>query len=99
MLETVIVYMQKISSGLQYKESAFVMITCEDYDTKIADALRSIPEVKEIQYTCGNYDIIVKIETESAESLKIVLDMKIRKIEKIRATTVLISSPVIVFSR
>jgi anthranilate phosphoribosyltransferase len=80
----------------RYKESAFVMITCEDeQDIFVLDALRSISEIKEIQHTYGNYDIIIKIETDTVKSLKDVIDLKIKKIGKIRATTTLISSPMI----
>ena len=89
--------MQSATDGPRYKESAFVMITCEDCTEPLMDALRSIPEVKEIQSTCGNYDVIVKIETDSADSLREVIAMKIRKIDKIRATTTLISSPILVY--
>ena len=81
----------------RYMESAFVMITCEECTGSLVDSLRSIPEVKEVQPTCGNYDVIVKIEAESAESLREVISSKIRSIEKIRATTTLISSPILVY--
>ena len=86
------------SHGMQrYKESAFVMITCEDDCEQVVEALKSISEIKEIQYTCGNYDVIVKIEAPTAESLREIISTKIRQIEKIRATTTLISSPILVY--
>jgi DNA-binding Lrp family transcriptional regulator len=82
----------------QYKESAFVMITCKDeQDFEVIEVLKSITEVKEIQHTWGNYSIIVKIETDTARSLSYVIESKIRTIEKIRATTTLISSPILVY--
>lgn len=90
-------YMQASTERPRYVESAFVMITCEERTGSLVDSLRSIPEVKEIQSTCGNYDVIVKIETESAESLREIISSKIRRIEKIRATTTLISSPILVY--
>ena len=89
--------MQISSEGPRYMQSAFVMITCEECTGSLVDSLRSIPEVKEVQPTCGNYDVIVKIETDSAESLRKVIASKIRSIEKIRATTTLISSPILVY--
>ena len=89
--------MQRSSASPRYVESAFVMITCEECTGSLVDSLRSIPEVKEVQPTCGNYDVIVKIETDSAKSLREVISSKIRSIEKIRATTTLISSPIIVY--
>jgi len=94
---TGMVSMERSSASPRYMESAYVMITCEECTEPLVDSLRSIPEVKEVQPTCGNYDVIVKIEAESAESLREVIASKIRSIEKIRATTTLISSPVLVF--
>lgn len=88
----------QISHEPQYKESAFVMITCEDdQDLQVVEALKSILEVKEIQHTYGNYSIIVKVEADTAKSLVDVIKYKIRIIDKIRSTTTLISSPMIVF--
>lgn len=88
----------QISFEPKYKESAFVMITCEDeQDLQVVEALKSILEVKEIQHTCGNYSIIVKVETDTAKSLVDVIQYKIRAIDKIRSTTTLISSPVLIF--
>lgn len=91
--------MEPLFQRLQYKESAFVMISCEDeFDAYMEEALRSISEVKEIQPTTGKYDVIVKIESPSTESLREVIDLKIRTISKVRATTTLISSPILVYT-
>lgn len=89
------IYMEIFGRELRYKESAFVMITCEEYSETLVEKLQSILEIKEIQPTCGSYDLIVKIEADSPESLREVICMKIRKMEKIRTTTTLISSPMI----
>ena len=90
--------LMQMSSRPQYKESAFVMITCEDEQgLPVVEALKLISEVKEIQHTYGNYDIIVKIETDTTQSMKEVISTKIRTIEKIRATTTLISSPILIY--
>jgi len=94
---TGMISMERSSASPRYMESAFVMITCEECTGSLVDLLRSIPEVKEVQPTCGNYDVIVKIEADSAESLREVISSKIRSIEKIRATTTLISSPILVY--
>jgi len=91
------VSMERSSASPRYMESAYVMITCEECTGSLVDSLRAIDEVKEVQPTCGNYDVIVKIEAESAESLREVIASKIRGIEKIRATTTLISSPILVY--
>ena len=95
--DTPIKYMEA-SHDRKYKESAFVMITCIDnYDMQVVETLSSIPEVKEIQHTYGNYDVVIKIETDTAESLRDAIESKIRTLDKIRATTTLISSPMLVF--
>lgn len=78
-------------------QSAFVLITSKDCKESLAESLASICEVKEVQYTCGNYDVIVKIETDSEKSLREVIASKIKSIEKIRAATTLISSPMLVY--
>jgi len=85
------------TDGPKYKESAYVMITCHDDGLQVVEDLRSIDEIKEIQPTCGNYDVIVKIETDSVKSLREVISSKIRTLDKVRATTTLISSPMISF--
>lgn len=97
MSRTGMISMERSSASPRYMESAFVMITCEECTEPLVDALREIDEVKEVQPTCGNYDVIVKIEAESAESLREVISSKIRTMEKIRATTTLISSPILVY--
>ena len=97
MSQTGMIFMRTSSDSPKYVESAFVMITCEDCTESLMESLRAICEVKEVQPTCGNYDLIVKIEADSAESLREVISLKIRSIEKIRATTTLISSPILVY--
>lgn len=89
--------MQISSDAPKYRESAYVMITCEDCTKSMMTELESIQEIKEIHPTCGNYDVIVKIETDSIDSLQQVVMEKIRKIEKIRTTTILVSSPILVY--
>jgi len=89
--------MQRSSDEPRYVQSAFVMITCEDCTQSLVDSLKEISEIKEVQPTCGNYDVIVKIETDSADSLREVIYSKIHKIEKIRSTTTLVSSPILVY--
>ncbi len=88
---------QSLGDEPQYKQSAYVMITCEECTESLVDKLRTIFEVKEIQPTCGNYDVIVRVEADSADSLRDVICSKIRKIDKIRSTATLVSSPILVY--
>lgn len=97
MVPSVTIYMASTSDSPVFRESAYVMITCHDDGHHVADQLRLIDEIKEIQPTCGRYDVIVKIETDSVQSLKDVISSKIRTIDQVRATTTLISSPIISF--
>ena len=97
MISSVIVHMETSTDDSIYKECAYVMITCHDDGHQVADQLRVIDEIKEIQPTCGNYDVIVKIETDSVKSLCDIISTKIRTIDKVRATTTLISSPITSF--
>lgn len=77
--------------NLNKKEIAYVAINCEHgYEQFIINKLQSIDGVIEIQNTIGNYDILVKIEAQSLESLRELITWKIRKLEKIRSSTNLI---------
>ena len=81
-----------------YYESAFVLLSCEgECDGSVEELLRIIPEIKEIQPTTGRYDVIVKIESPTAESLRDVIYSKVRTIPQVRSTTTLISSPILVY--
>ena len=77
--------------NLNKKEMAYVAINCEHgFEQFIIHKLQSIDGVIEIQNTLGNYDIIIKIEAQSLESLRDLITWKIRKLEKIRSSTNLI---------
>ena len=77
--------------NLNKKEIAYVAINCEHgFEQFIINKLQSIDGVIEIQNTIGNYDILVKIEAQSLESLRELITWKIRKLEKIRSSTNLI---------
>jgi hypothetical protein len=72
------------------REVAYVMINCESgCEELVIEQLKSIQDVGEVQGIHGNYDIIVKLETESLEILREIITFKIRKIQKIRTTTTL----------
>ena len=78
-------------SKLHESCTAYIMITCETGSEElISEELKMIDGVKELQSTFGAYDIIVKIELLTVESLRDVITYKIRKISKIRATTTVV---------
>lgn len=67
------------------------MITCETgCEELVSDRIKEISEIKEIKNTVGNYDIIIKIESESTEQLRDLITMKIRSTPQILATTTLL---------
>jgi DNA-binding Lrp family transcriptional regulator len=71
-------------------EIAYVMVTCEDGFEEITEQIRSLDGVKEVTSTAGQYDIIVKIEVSTTETLRELLILKIRRIPKVRSTTTIV---------
>ncbi len=59
-------------------------------EDEVMDALVKMPEVKEAMIVYGPYDLVVKISTDTAESLRKLISEKIRKLPKIKSTTTLI---------
>lgn len=56
------------------------------------NALQNIPQISEAHSLYGVYDIICKIETETMEELKDVMSNKIRRIEEVKATIIMMMS-------
>jgi len=74
-------------------ETTCVMINCEaGSESTVIDQIQTIPGVKESMRTSGPYDILAIIESTSVESLKEIIENKIRTIPQIRATTTLVIS-------
>ncbi len=72
--------------------SAFVLITCDlGAEEDVISHLKTIDGVKEVHGTFGAYDIIAKIESDNAETLRDIITWKIRKIERIRSTLTLMT--------
>ncbi len=72
--------------------SAFILITCDlGAEEDVISHLKTIDGVKEVHGTFGAYDIIAKIESDNAETLRDTIAWKIRKIERIRATLTLMT--------
>ncbi|MBI2648812.1 MAG: Lrp/AsnC ligand binding domain-containing protein [Thaumarchaeota archaeon] len=53
--------------------------------------LRGMENVKEAHQVYGVYDIVAKLEAESTEKLKGVLEEKVRKLENVRSTLTVIA--------
>jgi len=70
--------------------SAYVLITCDlGAEEDVISHLKTIDGVREVHGTFGAYDIMAKIESDNAETLRDTIARKIRKIERIRATLTL----------
>ena len=65
----------------------FVLVGCDYNKTSfVAEKLKSIPIVSDVQETVGMYDIVVTIRSDSIDMAKSIISNKIRLIEGIRTT-------------
>jgi len=78
---------------LGYDVKAFLGVYLEKnslYD-KVAEQLKRIPEIVELNYTTGNYSMFLKILCRDTQHLRSVLHDKIQKINGIERTETFIS--------
>jgi|SaaInlStandDraft_5_1057022.scaffolds.fasta_scaffold235648_2 DNA-binding Lrp family transcriptional regulator len=69
----------------------FILISCEHgFEREVMKKLLSKREVREVNLLFGMYDIMVKLECVTPESLRELIIWKIRKINKIRSIVSLI---------
>ena len=69
---------------------AYVLVNCDlGAEDEVIGGLKQIDQVKEVHGTFGAYDIIVKVQTESADKLREAITWNIRKMDKIRSTLTL----------
>jgi len=72
-------------------ETTCVMINCESgSEVSVIDEIRDIPGVKECVRTTGPHDILAIVESNTVESIKEIIENKIRKIPNVHATTTLV---------
>ena len=75
-------------------ETLYILINCDlGSEVDIINEFMKIPEVKEVRGTYGVYDIFVKLQGDTRESLENIITHKIRRIPKIRSTVTL--SPIL----
>lgn len=71
--------------------AAIVLVNTEiGAESQVMEALSQIEGVKEIHVVYGMYDIVVKAEADSHESLRELVINKIRRIPQVRGTTTMI---------
>ena len=69
---------------------AYVLVNCDlGAEEEIISGLKQIEQVKEVHGTFGAYDIIARVQSESADELMEAITSKIRKMDKIRSTLTL----------
>lgn len=72
--------------------TAFVLVNIEiGYEEEVLKKIKMIPEVKEAHILHGVYDIIAVLETGDKQYLKEVINMKIRRLDKVRSTMTMFS--------
>lgn len=72
--------------------TAFVLVNIEvGYEEEVLKKIKMIPEVKEAHILQGVYDIIAVLEIGDKQYLKEVINMKIRRLDKVRSTMTMFS--------
>jgi DNA-binding Lrp family transcriptional regulator len=72
--------------------TAFVLINTDlGSENEVLKGLKEIPDVMEAHSVNGVYDIIARIETNTMEELKNIINWKIRRRDKVRSTLTMIT--------
>jgi len=59
-------------------------------EKEVLERLRKLTDIKESYAVFGIYDIVAKIEADSMEKLKEIIDWRIRRLDKVRSTLTMI---------
>ena len=69
---------------------AYILVKCNlGAEESVIVELKQLEQVKEVHGTFGAYDIIAKVEADSADKLREAITLKIRKMDNIRSTLTL----------
>jgi len=67
---------------------SYVLINLEPgSEEEIMKGILQIPDVKECHRLYGRFDMIARVEAESADKIKEVVMLRIRRIQGVRSTT------------
>lgn len=67
-----------------------MMINCEmGSENSIIEQIKTIQGVKEAIGVFGNYDVLVKIQSQKVDEIRKIIISSIRNLDKIRCTTTL----------
>jgi DNA-binding Lrp family transcriptional regulator len=70
---------------------AYVLIKSDlGAEQKVIDELEKIEQVLKIDRTFGDYDMIVKMESEHIEKIREIISWNIKKLDKVRSTLTLV---------
>ncbi len=70
--------------------TAHLIIKCRSgKENHVIEQLRNIDAVKSVQRTIGEFDILVKVESDDSDSLRRLIKWKIMKNDKIQSITTL----------
>ena len=73
---------------------AYVFInTVPEFMSQVLEEIKRIEGVEEAETVYGNYDIVVKVETETMDQLKRIVTFKIRMLPKVLTTNSLLVVP------
>ena len=72
---------------------AYVLLNCDlGSEKNVISSLKEIEEVKEARETFGPYGAVIKVESDSIENVKHILNEKIRSIQRVRSSLTLVES-------
>ncbi|MCV0400034.1 MAG: Lrp/AsnC ligand binding domain-containing protein [Nitrosarchaeum sp.] len=81
-------------TGLCKTNAAYVLITCNDGKLEgVMAEIGNLDNIKEVQETCGAYDIIAKIESITSKQLEKFIVHKIRNLANVRSAMTLHCKP------
>ncbi len=70
---------------------AYVLIKSDlGAEQKVIEQLEKLEQVVQIDRTFGDYDMVVKMESEHVEKIRETIARNIKKIDKVRATLTLV---------
>ena len=70
---------------------AYVLIKSDlGAEQKVIEQLEKLEQVVRIDRTFGDYDMVVKMESEHIEKIREIIARNIKKIDKVRATLTLV---------
>jgi len=70
---------------------AYVLIKSDlGAEQKVIEQLEKLEQVVRIDRTFGDYDMVVKMESEHIEKIRETISRNIKKIDKVRATRTLV---------